>query len=74
LSALIEEKTGLHYGLSEFDLLREKVMPIAEERGCDSLLDYYYLLRYDDEAGREMDALVDGLVVPRPTFSGNSTR
>jgi chemotaxis protein methyltransferase CheR len=68
LSALIEEKTGLYYGPSEFDLLREKIGPIAEERGCDSLLDYYYLLRYDDEAGREMDALVDGIVVPETYF------
>jgi chemotaxis protein methyltransferase CheR len=68
LSALIEEKTGLHYGPNELDLLQEKIRPIAEERGCDTLLDYYYLLRYDDEAGREMDVLVDGLVVPETYF------
>lgn len=68
LSALIEENTGLHYGPGEFELLREKIAPIAEERGCDSLLDYYYLLRYDDAGGSEMDALVDGLVVPETYF------
>ena len=68
LSSLIEEKTGIHYGAADFDLLRDKVMPRAEELGCDSLLDYYYLLRYDDECDREMDSLIDLLVVPETYF------
>jgi chemotaxis protein methyltransferase CheR len=68
LSALIEDKTGIHYGPSDFDLLRDKVAPKAEERGCNSLLDYYYLLRYDDASGRELDELIDVLVVPETYF------
>ncbi len=68
LSALIEEKTGIHYSPADFDLLRDKVAPKAEERGCDSLLDYYYLLRYDDASGRELDELIDVLVVPETYF------
>jgi chemotaxis protein methyltransferase CheR len=68
LSSLIEEKTGIHYAPSDFDLMRDKVMPRAEELGCDSLLDYYYLLRYDDECEREMDSLIDLLVVPETYF------
>jgi chemotaxis protein methyltransferase CheR len=68
LSALIEEKTGLHYEAPDFTLLREKVAPKAEERGCDSLLDYYYLLRYDDPSGQELDLLIDALVVPETYF------
>jgi chemotaxis protein methyltransferase CheR len=68
LSTLIEEKTGMHYAPSDFDILRDKITPKAEERGCDSLLDYYYLLRYDDPSGREMDELIDVLVVPETYF------
>ncbi len=68
MSAFIEEKTGIHYGPSDLDLLREKLLPKAEERGCDSLLDYYYLLRYDDPSGRELEELVDALVVPETYF------
>jgi chemotaxis protein methyltransferase CheR len=68
LSAFIEEKTGIHYGAADLDLLREKLVPKAEERGCDSMLDYYYLLRYDDPSGRELDELVDALVVPETYF------
>jgi chemotaxis protein methyltransferase CheR len=68
LSAFIEEKTGIHYGANDLDLLREKIAPKAEERGCDSLLDYYYLLRYDDPSGEELDGLIDALVVPETYF------
>ena len=68
LSALIEEKTGIHYGPSDLELLSDKLRPKAEERGCDSLLDYYYLLRYDDPSGRELDELIDALVVPETYF------
>lgn len=68
LSAFIEEKTGIHYGASDLDLLREKLVPKAEERGCDSMLDYYYLLRYDDPSGQELDELIDALVVPETYF------
>jgi chemotaxis protein methyltransferase CheR len=68
LSALIEERTGIHYGVGDLSLLEAKVTPRAEERGYESLLDYYYLLRYDDPLGREMDALIDVLVVPETYF------
>jgi chemotaxis protein methyltransferase CheR len=68
LSAFIEEKTGIHYGSSDLDLFREKLVPKAEERGCDSMLDYYYLLRYDDPSGRELEELIDALVVPETYF------
>jgi len=68
LAALIEEKTGLHYGVEDAELLRSKVSVRAQERGFDSLLDYYYLLRYDDGDRRELDALIDVLVVPETYF------
>jgi chemotaxis protein methyltransferase CheR len=68
LSAIIEEKTGIHYGAEDSELLRDKVAGRADELGFDSLLDYYYLLRYDDDASKEFDALIDVLVVPETYF------
>ena len=50
LSGLIDERVGLHYGLPDRELLREKASARALENGFESLLDYYYFLRYD--AGR----------------------
>lgn len=68
LSGLIEEKVGLHYGLLDRDLLREKASNRAQEAGFDSLLDYYYFLRYDDAAGKELTGLVETLVVNETYF------
>jgi chemotaxis protein methyltransferase CheR len=68
LSALVEERTGLHYGLADHPVLAEKAGFRAAEAGFESLLDYYYFLRYDEGAEREMDALVDALVVGETYF------
>lgn len=68
LSALIEEKTGLHYGLADRDLLAGKLSVRAQEAGFDSLLDYYYYLRYDPAAGAELGALIDTLVIGETYF------
>lgn len=67
-SALIEERIGLHFGVETQDLLMEKLEGRANEAGFESLLDYYYYLRYDDPAGAEFEALVDALVVNETYF------
>jgi chemotaxis protein methyltransferase CheR len=63
LADLVEERTGLHYGVSDRDMLVEKIADRAVEAGFESLLDYYYFLRYDPEAASELDRLIDALVV-----------
>ncbi|MDI1429113.1 CheR family methyltransferase [Polyangium sorediatum] len=63
LGALIEEKLGIHYGPLDKDLLGDKIAMRAVEAGFDSLLDYYYYLRYDPAGEAEFDALADVLVV-----------
>ena len=63
LAALIEEHAGLHYGPDDADVLVERVSVRAVERGFESLLDYYYFLRYDEGGKRELDALVETLAV-----------
>jgi len=68
LSALVEERTGLHYGLLDREVLEEKAGARAAEAGFESLLDYYYYLRYDPGADRELDALTDALVVGETYF------
>ena len=68
LSALLEERVGLHYDVHERELLADRVSPRALERGFESLLDYYYFLRYDPAAEAELALLVDALVVNETYF------
>jgi len=68
LSTLIEERTGLHYGPSDLELLRDKVSVRAIDAGFDSLLDYYYFLRYEPQSETELQALVEALVVGETYF------
>jgi chemotaxis protein methyltransferase CheR len=63
LAEFVEERTGLHYGPLDRDLFIDKAADRAAEAGFDSLLDYYYFLRYDAAAGTELDRLIDALVV-----------
>src|ERR1700759_1617009 len=68
LSALIEERTGLHYDVADTELLAERISPRALERNFESLLDYYYFLRYDPAAESELACLVEALVVNETYF------
>jgi chemotaxis protein methyltransferase CheR len=68
LSALIEERLGLHFGPDHRDLLAEKLAPRASERGLESMLDYYYFLRYDADAETEFLAIADALTVNETYF------
>lgn len=63
LAELVEEQTGLHYGAHDRSTLVEKIADRAVEAGFQSLLDYYYFLRYDPDARPEFDRLIDALVV-----------
>jgi chemotaxis protein methyltransferase CheR len=67
-SQLIEEATGLHYDVKDADLLAERLSRRAGELGFDSLLDYYYFLRYDAGGARELDVLTDQLVINETYF------
>ena len=68
LSALIEECMGLHYDVQERELLAERVSGRATERGFESLLDYYYFLRYDAAADAELALLAEALAVNETYF------
>lgn len=68
LAGLVEERSGLHYGAPDLDLFAQKVEPSAVEAGFDSLLDYYYWLRYDPEGEAGLQKLVEALTVHETYF------
>lgn len=68
VARLVEERAGLHYGPESVALFADKAAARAREVGFDSLLEYYYLLRYDPGGGAELDALVESLVVHETYF------
>ncbi|ADO68668.1 CheR family methyltransferase [Stigmatella aurantiaca] len=68
LAALIEQRAGLHYAPEDRELLADKVSSRALEAGFESLLDYYYFLRYDPAGPAALDALIDALLVHETYF------
>jgi chemotaxis protein methyltransferase CheR len=68
LRDLIMATSGIHYDDSRLDLLRDRLVPLAIERGFDSMLDYYYLLKYDAGAPLEWPRVMDALSVQETYF------
>lgn len=68
LKTLVESRAGLHYGPDERELFLARITARAEESGFESLLDYYYFLRYDDSGTAELEKLIDTLVVNETFF------
>ncbi|MET0343597.1 MAG: CheR family methyltransferase [Polyangiales bacterium] len=68
LSSLVEERVGLAYAPSDLELFASKACARALDAGFESMLDYYYHLRYDDPDRREFEALVEALLVHETFF------
>ncbi|HIK29678.1 MAG: protein-glutamate O-methyltransferase CheR [Oscillatoriaceae bacterium SKW80] len=68
LRDLIHERTGVNYEDSKRDILAEKLLPRVSERGLESFLDYYYLLKYDTSASEEWKHVMDAIAVPETYF------
>ena len=68
LSALVEERFGLHYGNEDLEIFSDKIAMRVSEAGFESALDYYYFLRYDPGATAELADLADALVVGETYF------
>jgi chemotaxis protein methyltransferase CheR len=68
LSSLVTAHAGLHYGIADQEVFIERVASRAVDAGFDSLLDYYYFLRYDPAGAAELEKLVDALVVNETFF------
>ena len=68
LRDLIHERTGLFYDNGKSDLLTDKLSPLVIERGFNSFLDYYYLLKYELDADDEWERIIDALSVQETFF------
>jgi chemotaxis protein methyltransferase CheR len=65
---LIHERTGIYFDSSRLDTMVEKIHEPAVARQCSSLLDYYYLLKYDASGHAEWDRVMDALSVQETYF------
>jgi len=68
LRDLVLEHTGMYYDDGRLDFLRDRLAPLALDRGFDSFLDYYYLLKYDSDAPAEWVRAIDALSVQETYF------
>ncbi len=68
LRDLVQSVTGMYYDEPRLPFLRDRLAPLAVERGFDSLLDYYYLLKYDAHRADEWARAVDALAVQETYF------
>jgi len=68
LRDLIRERTGLFYENGKSELLTDKLSPLVIDRGFNSFLDYYYLLKYDSQAGDDWRRVMDALSVQETYF------
>jgi chemotaxis protein methyltransferase CheR len=69
LRDLIHERTGLFFDNGRYETLFDRVAPLVLGRGLHSILDFYYLLKYDDgSAADEWRNVMDALAVPETYF------
>jgi chemotaxis protein methyltransferase CheR len=68
LRDLVLVHTGMYYDDGRLDFLRDRLAPLALDRGFDSFLDYYYLLKYDSDAAAEWVRAIDALSVQETYF------
>ncbi|HEX2203408.1 MAG TPA: protein-glutamate O-methyltransferase CheR, partial [Longimicrobium sp.] len=68
LRDLIVQRTGVFFADAKLDMLEERLDEVVAARGVPSLLDYYYLLRYDPGAEAAWGELMDRLAVPETYF------
>ena len=68
LRDLVHDRCGIFFEQSRCDLLAERLAPLVLERGFESFLDYYYLLKYDESSSAEWLRVMDALAVPETYF------
>ncbi len=68
LRDLIHERVGIFFDDSKINLFADKLIPYVLERGFDSFLDYYYLLKYDPDSAEEWRNVINALSVQETYF------
>jgi chemotaxis protein methyltransferase CheR len=68
LRDVVHERTGLYYDDGRLGQMLERLASLVLERGFQSYLDYYYLLKYDAEAETEWPKVFNALSVQETYF------
>ena len=68
LRDLVHEKTGMFFDTTKIDMLMDKLAPLVVKRGFSSFLDYYYLLKYDEDALLEWGNVMNSISVGETYF------
>jgi chemotaxis protein methyltransferase CheR len=68
LRDLVHERVGLIFDDSKINLFADKLAPLVLERGFDTFLDYYYLLKYDTDSIDEWRSVINALTVQETYF------
>src|SRR5687767_8518641 len=68
LRDLIHDRIGIYFEPDRFDTLLEKVHDRVAAHRCHSLLDYYYLLRYEANNEEEWRRVMDAFSVQETYF------
>ena len=58
----------MYFDSARWDQMLDKLMPLVKARKCNSLLDYYYILKYSDEVGDEWHNVIDALSIQETYF------
>jgi len=65
---LIHDRTGMVFDSGKVDIMMDKLAPLVVKRGFNSFLDYYYLLKYDENAPEEWRNVMNVLSVGETYF------
>jgi chemotaxis protein methyltransferase CheR len=68
LRDLIHERTGIFFDPAQFDMLLDKLRDRALHHGCQSYLDYYYILKYEERGPDEWLRVMDAFSVQETYF------
>lgn len=68
LRDIVHERTGIFFESDRCELLLEKLSPLAEARNCNSFLDYYYLLKYEENGFEDWTRVMEALSVQETYF------
>ena len=68
LRDLVHDRLGLFYADTRLDALADRLAPLVTDRGFNAFIDYFYFLKYDDNAAGDWDRVSDALSVPETYF------
>jgi chemotaxis protein methyltransferase CheR len=68
LRDLVHERTGIYFEPSQYDTLLDKLRDRALHHRCQSYLDYYYILKYEERGPDEWLRVMDAFSVQETYF------